>query len=382
MVWQRYAVRRGVASGCGRNRQQGCPRPYGRSAFTHGGCGLVFGIGGGVGGGLDAALGGQPARRYSVGIEKLDGAFPAVGARADGDRLETLAVVDFDPPAAAPLHAADVHEFDLAGIVGDHDLTAEHAVGLHRADLEPVGRHEHGAEREPDREQEQGIDRPAFAAAHDSVAMLFPQPGGEPENVVHPLELIEPVGCHCGDGIGRRGDRAGGARGSELRCGRRAIGGERAVTVEKDRREILAEKAGDGHALSAADLEMGGDVGQGVAVEEPEVDRRGGRGEVGEDRALVHTVAAPGASEHQHRHLPHEAGKNLLVCWRERHLLVKCLPTATLIRVGMPLEKRGIGERGREGCGPGFRRGRRSRASDRMRRGGQRDGSCHQTGSP
>jgi hypothetical protein len=121
--------------------------------------------------------------------------------------------------------------------------------------------------------------------------------------------------------------------------------------------------------LTAADFEVGGDVGQLVAIEEPQVDHRGHRSEVGENRALVDAVSAPRAREHEHRHLPDEAGENRPLCGREHDLGMESVPPVSLLGRAPRGEKVGVGQGCFEGRRPGLRGRRRACASNGTGRG-------------
>jgi hypothetical protein len=88
--------------------------------------------------------------------------------RADRDRIDALLVLDLDAAASRADHAAHVDEH--RAVVGfDDDLPADEPrcveVG-HLRCVEPVGRDRGGANRESEREKQQRVDGPAFAASH------------------------------------------------------------------------------------------------------------------------------------------------------------------------------------------------------------------------
>src|SRR5262249_28279211 len=128
-----------------------------------------------------------------------------------------------------------------------------------------------------------------------SVAVLTPEAGREAEEELGALELGEPFGDDEGEGVVAGGDDAGGAGGAELLGGQLAVAGEGPIAVAGDLVIVLAQPDDHGDAVAGVDGEGVADFGADVAVEETEVDHRRGAGEMIENRALVDTVAAPGA---------------------------------------------------------------------------------------
>jgi hypothetical protein len=127
-------------------------------------------------------------------------------------------------------------------------------------------------------------------------------------------------------------------------------------------------------ASAGGDLEVGGDRRQGITIEEPQVDGRSGCGEVGEDRALVDAVAAPGAGQHEHGHAADEAAEQGPLGGGQRDPPMKRLPPLPLVGSGMTVEEALIGQRHGEGSRPSLGGGRRAGIGDRGCGDAERDG--------
>ena len=89
------------------------------------------------------------------------------------------------------------------------------------------------------------------------------------------------------------------------------IFGQRPITEPADLLAILAEKHHDRHPAPAADFQLGRQIGICVAVEIADLNRRSGAGEMIEDRALIHAIAAPRPGQAKHFHLPLKARQQL-----------------------------------------------------------------------
>ena len=75
-------------------------------------------------GGLSLHAGGvEPSGWVSLHVVELDDAVAIIGTGAEGNRLDARPILDLDPAASAPDHAADVDQ-DRAIFVADDDLAA------------------------------------------------------------------------------------------------------------------------------------------------------------------------------------------------------------------------------------------------------------------
>lgn len=109
------------------------------------------------------------------------------------------------------------------------------------------------------------------------------------------LKFIEPILNRVREfaaGHKSAGECAGRSQ-SLARLGTQAV--ERLVAQQGDEVEVLVHEDGDGDAPPAADFDLLGEFGVLVAIDEANANKPGGvgAGEVVEDRALLHAVAAP-----------------------------------------------------------------------------------------
>ena len=95
---------------------------------------------------------------------------------------------------------------------------------------------------------------------------------------------------------------------------------------------VLGEEQGHRHAVAAIDAHLVRQVAVFIAVEQPQIDaRRVGLGDALQQRALLHTVAAPDAADDQHLHVAHETGDELLLCIRQLRRRLHLLPAPLLL---------------------------------------------------
>jgi len=77
----------------------------------------------------------------------------------------------------------------------------------------------------------------------------------------------------------------------------------------------------------------------GVAIEEAQVDLIRCLGKSLQDRALIHAVAAPGASQAQDAHLTNESAQHRPLVRTQLNLLVNLLPPLTMASVPWAFRK-------------------------------------------
>jgi hypothetical protein len=174
--------------------------------------------------------------------------------------------------------------------------------------------------------------------------MQLSQPGREPQQELHALEFVEPILRH---GYGERS--VGSAQPSRARCaklvvGQLAIFGQCSVAQETHELTILVEKHDNRHAPAAANLERLGQLRISVAILKAEIDRRSGLGEMIEDRALIHAIAAPCAGQAQHPHLAAKTAEQLALRVGELDCVVQGRPAPAMLVGAEFSEKILVGE--------------------------------------
>jgi len=136
----------------------------------------------------------------------------------------------------------------------------------------------------------------------------LPQSAGESQHELDSLELVEPL---LRDLIEQRLIRSADsawAGGSELGLGHVSILGERPVSVAAADEVVFAQEQSGRDSGRAAGRQRVRQVGVFIPIEESQIDPAVGRGnEVVENRALVHTVAAPHPGDDKDFHLSDEA---------------------------------------------------------------------------
>jgi hypothetical protein len=144
------------------------------------------------------------------------------------------------------------------------------------------------------------------------ITVFLAETGADAEHQLNALKLVEPIGKRVRHFVTVGAADARGTACAKLLAGQCAVAMERAIAQRGTPLKILREKQGDGHAVTAIDAELGGKVLVLIAIDETQVDLFGvGVGDAGEERALLHAVAAPDAADDKHVHFADEAGDEI-----------------------------------------------------------------------
>ena len=161
--------------------------------------------------------------------------------------------------------------------------------------------------------------------------MDFPQTRGRPQDPVIAFELIQPILNNGSHESRFSADDAGGAGRSFQSGGHIPVLRQRSVAVEAGLLEILAEEYDDRNSRAAADRQQRLHVGVRISIQVANVESRGGRRKVLEDRTLVDAVAAPDTRQHQHLDVPLEVRQQLSLGIRQFDAAMKSRPPLLLV---------------------------------------------------
>ena len=119
---------------------------------------------------------------------------------------------------------------------------------------------------------------------------------------MHPFEFIQPILQRRGEFIGWRcgaRDRAA-CSFTELPLCHRAVAGECSIAKDGNRFKVLGHEDRHGDTFSRVDHDRVRKFRDGVAVDPPQIDVIICVGDVLNERALLHAVAAPDAAHDEH----------------------------------------------------------------------------------
>jgi hypothetical protein len=164
--------------------------------------------------------------------------------------------------------------------------------------------------------------------------MFFAQAGAQAEHELDAFEFVEPVLEGCGEFFAVGASDAGWAGGAELAMSHGTITIQGAVAEDGAEVEILGEEKGDGNPIAFIDADLLGQIAMLIAIDEAKIDLAGvGGGDVVEEGALLHAVAAPDSAHDQDVHLADEAGEQIAMRGGERDAGVEIGPAPLLLGV-------------------------------------------------
>lgn len=145
--------------------------------------------------------------------------------------------------------------------------------------------------------------------------MLGAEFGGEPRDELGAFELVDPFLDGLGEFIARDAGAGELATGAELPGGFGPHAGEDIVAIKAKVIEFFIHEDHGGDAVSAADLDLIGEIDGFVTIDDAEVDFAvGSEGDVLHDGDLLGAVAAPGATDDQYGLAAGESAEEGLLC--------------------------------------------------------------------